>query len=88
MYLLETGKVDIRYEGRTLETVESEGIVCEMSLVDDDARSWSARIRWSSLNVIAWLAFDPLGRWFPGPSGGSSMHCVVSSSWSVSSILR
>ena len=38
MYLLETGKVDIRYEGRTLETVESGGIVCEMSLVDDDAR--------------------------------------------------
>ena len=25
MYLLETGKVDIRYEGRTLETVESGG---------------------------------------------------------------
>ena len=38
MYLLETGKVDIRHEGRTLEAVEAGGIVGEMSLVDDDAR--------------------------------------------------
>ncbi len=38
MYLLEAGKVDIRYEERTLETVEVGGIVGEMSLVDDDAR--------------------------------------------------
>jgi len=53
MYPLETGKVDIRHEGRTLETVESGGIVGEMSLVDDDARRWLAPIRWSSLNVSA-----------------------------------
>ena len=38
MDLLETGKVDIRHEGRTLEAVEAGGIVGEMSLVDDDAR--------------------------------------------------
>ena len=65
MCLLETGKVDIHYEGRKLETVEFEGTGSEMPLVDDDARSW--------------LAFDPLRRWFPGPAGGSPMHCVVSS---------
>jgi len=36
MYLLETGKGDIRHEGRTLETVESGGIVGQMPFVGDD----------------------------------------------------
>ena len=39
MCLLETGKVDIQYEERTLKTVELWGTVCEIPLVDDDARS-------------------------------------------------
>jgi hypothetical protein len=36
IYLLETGKGDIRHEGRTLETVESGGIVGQMPFVGDD----------------------------------------------------
>ena len=40
--------------------------------------NWWARIRWSSLNVIAWLAFDPWGRWFPGSAAVA--QCTV---WSL-----
>ena len=36
------------------------------------------RIRWSSLNVIAWLAFDPWGRWFP--AAAAVAQCTV---WSL-----
>jgi CRP/FNR family cyclic AMP-dependent transcriptional regulator len=38
MCLLEAGEINIRHEGRTLETVNSEGITGEMALVGDDPR--------------------------------------------------
>ena len=38
MYLLEAGEVDIRHEGRTLETVKFGGIIGEMAVVDDGSR--------------------------------------------------
>lgn len=37
----------------------------------------SAPVNWPSLNVSAWPAFGPSGRWFPGLAGGSPKHCVV-----------
>jgi hypothetical protein len=39
--------------------------------------NWWARIRWSSLNVIAWLAFDTLGRWFPRLVGGTQINAMI-----------
>lgn len=38
MYLVEAGRIEIIYEGQTLEMVEAGGIVGEMALVDDDGR--------------------------------------------------
>jgi CRP-like cAMP-binding protein len=42
MYVVRTGRVDIRVGGETVESVEPGGIIGEMSLLDAEPRSASA----------------------------------------------
>lgn len=42
MYIVKSGSVEIRHNGRTLETVGPQGVFGEMAIIDGAARSASA----------------------------------------------
>ena len=63
--------------GKTPKSIEAstplrDGVIANFEVAE---RMWTAPIEWSGLNVSAWWASGPSGRWFPALGDGIPRRC-------------